>query len=123
MPDILGKAAAWLEGQRHRHLTVGVWFERDGKRIGLEATVGRTRFEGADGYGRVTRSESRDYLVRAQDLVLDGVAVLPRPGDLIIEADRRYEVMSPEGEPEWRWSDANQSTIRIHTRQTGEEEI
>lgn len=98
-----------------------MWFESDGRRIGLQATVGMTRFESTDAYGRVTRSESRDYLVRALDLLIDGVALLPRPGDLIIEGDRRYEVMSPEGEPEWRWSDVNQTTLRIHTRQIDEE--
>jgi hypothetical protein len=29
--------------------------------------------------------------------------------------------MSPAGEPEWRWSDVNQTTLRIHTRQIDEE--
>ena len=121
MSNLLGKAADWLERQRHQHLTTAVWFERDGRRIGLQATVGRTRFESADEYGRVLRTESRDFLVRAADLVVDGAAVLPRPGDLIIESDRRYEVMSPAGEPEWRWSDVNQTPLRIHTRQIDEE--
>lgn len=121
MTDLLGKAADWLERQRHQHLTAAVWFERDGKRIGLQATIGRTQFESTDEYGRVLRTESRDFLVRAADLVIDGPAVLPRSGDLIIEGGLRYEVMSPPGEPEWRWSDVNRSTLRIHTKQTDEE--
>ena len=120
MTNLLGKAAEWLDEQRHRHLSTSVWFERDGQRIGLAATVGRTRFESTDGYGRVTRSESRDFLVRAADLVLDGATVFPRPGDLIIEGGRRFEVMSPPGEPEWRWSDVNSLALRIHTKETGE---
>ena len=121
MPNILGKAADWLERQRHQHLTTAVWFEREGKRIGLAATIGRTRFESTDEYGRVLHTESRDFLVRAADLMIDGTAVLPRPGDLIIEGDLHYEVMSPAGEPEWRWSDVNRSTLRIHTKQIDEE--
>ncbi len=121
MTDLLWKPADWLERQRHTHLTTAVWFERAGKRIGLAATIGRTRFESTDDYGRVLTTESRDYLVRAADLVIDGQAVFPQPGDLIIEGDLRYEVMSPAGEPEWRWSDVNRSTLRIHTRQTDEE--
>jgi len=79
MTDLLGKAADWLERQRHRHLTTPVWFERDGRRVGLQATVGRTQFESTDQYGHVLRSESRDFLVRAADLVLDGAAVRSGP--------------------------------------------
>jgi len=121
MTNMLGNAADWLERKRHEHLTTPVEFERDGTRVELQATVGKTVFETTDEYGRVLRTESRDYLVRAEDLVLAGQPVLPLPGDAILEWGRRYEVMSPAGEPEWRWSDMNQTTLRIHTKQTGEE--
>jgi len=67
------------------------------------------------------RIESRDYLVRASDLILAGAVTLPKPGDLILESDGiatyTYEVMAPGDEPPWRYSDMNRATLRIHTKQ------
>lgn len=117
MPDLLGKAAAWLAGQRHAHLTASVVYARGTDSVTLAATVGRTEFEAEDEYGRVVRTVSRDYLVRAQDLVIGGETVLPEPGDRITDGDAVFEVMSPTGEPEWRWSDTIRKTLRIHTKE------
>ena len=117
MSNLLGAAAAWLEEQRHTHLTVPVTYQRDGATLVLAATIGRTRFTSTDEYGRVLRHEARDFLVRAADLVLGGVAVLPRAGDQLLEGGKRYEVMAPAGEPEWGYADVNRLTLRVHTRQ------
>ena len=115
--NLLGAAAAWLEAQRHEHLTTPVTYERGADQVVLAATIGRTRFTSTDEYGRVLRHEARDFLVRAVDLVLGGVAVLPRAGDQLLEGGQRYEVMAPAGEPEWGYADVNRQTLRVHTRQ------
>lgn len=121
MTNLLGKAAAWLEAQRQRHLTTGVGYERAGRQISLRATIGVTVFRTQDEYGRTLRTQSRDYLIRAADLVFDGIGVLPRRGDVIHEGGHLYEVMAPAGEPEWRWSDPGRQTLRVHTKEIGTE--
>ena len=115
--NLLGEAAAWLEGQRHAHLTTTVTYVRGADQVVLPATIDRTRFTSTDEYGRVLRHEARDFLVRAADLVLVGVTVLPRAGDQLLEGGQRYEVMAPAGEPEWGYADVNRQTLRVHTRQ------
>ena len=123
MTDMLERGLAWLEEQRHERRTAPVVYRRGATETTLQATVGRTLFSTEDAYGRLQHVESRDYLVRAEDLVLAGVKTLPESGDEIMEAEDAdghvYEVMAPGGEPAWRWSDPYRKTLRIHTKQTG----
>ena len=116
---VLSKGAEWLERQRHQHMTVAVQYQRDSESLTLQATIGKTIFEMPDDYGHLTKIESRDFLIRVCDLVMDGQVVTPKPGDRIIEGGFIYEVMSPTNQPEWRYSDINRQAIRIHTKQTG----
>jgi hypothetical protein len=126
MPDLLEQSAAWLEEMRLKFLTRPVTYVREGESITVRATVGRTVFRIARDYGIFERTESRDYLVTADELVLRGNAVLPARGDTIREADgdsvHIYEVMAPGGEPCWRWSDGYRRALRIHTKLVGMEE-
>ncbi|MGD9128784.1 MAG: hypothetical protein PVH19_15515 [Planctomycetia bacterium] len=115
--SLLTKGAEWLERQRHAYLAVDMEYQRDAVRLPLRATIGQTIFEVSDEYGRLIRIESRDFLIRACDLIIDDQVVTPQVGDLIHEGDFTYEVMSPSGEPEWRYSDINRQTLRIHTKQ------
>ena len=121
MGDILQRGSDWLENQRHTHATRTVTYKRGVDSVSLAATIGRTIFEIDNGHGVLERIESRDYLVLAIDLVLDGSPVVPQRGDRIRETQNGttyvYEVMSPGKEPEWRWSDPYRKTLRIHTKQ------
>jgi len=125
--DLLQKAMSWLEGQRHKHRTVGVTYCRGLFTVRLAATIGRTVFETQDGRGIIEKTETRDFLVRGVDLVLDGSGALPKRGDRIRETGEDklyiYEVMAPGKEPEWRWSDPYRQTLRIHTKQVDVEDI
>ena len=125
MSDLLEQGTAWLDDQRHKHMTRTVVYERGSDSVELSATIGRTEFEQADEYGTVHRIEARDYLVRAEDLVLAGQQTLPQAGDRIREIDGAqtfiYEVMAPGTEPPWRYSDANRRTLRIHTKHVATE--
>lgn len=119
MPDLLEQSAAWLDGQRHQHLSRPVIYRRGNQEVELQATVGQTVFRLNDQYGATIRHVSRDYLIRATDLVFDSTTVRPERGDLIVEGERIYEVMSPSAnEPEWRWSGGFGKTLRIHTQET-----
>ncbi|MBK9128185.1 MAG: hypothetical protein IPM13_10335 [Phycisphaerales bacterium] len=125
MPDLLERGAAWLDQQRSRHLSRTVTYLRGTDSVELPATIGQTAFEQADEYGILQRTESRDYLVSAADLVLAGERTTPRAGDRIREviggAAFLHEVMAPGGEPPWRFSDRYRLTLRIHTKFVGVE--
>lgn len=127
MPDLLAQGAAWLDEQRHQHLTTTVTYRRGEHAVQVQATIGRTVFRLNDAYGATVRHVSRDYLIRAADLVLDGQRVEPKRGDQVIEVDNAgiehtHEVMGPGasgGEPDWRYSDPQRSGLRIHTKEVG----
>lgn len=104
---------------RHKHCSSQVSYSRGEQSVTLNATIGKTIFETSDDYGQLIKIESRDFLVRTCDLVIAGQFTTPQGGDRIIEGGFIYEVMSPAGQPEWRFSDINRQTLRIHTKQTG----
>jgi len=120
MADLLKTGSAWLEAQRHEHMSSTVTYRRGGDSVELSATVGRTRYESADDHGLIVKSEARDYLLRASDLILGGSTTTPERGDRIEEtigaSVYSYEPFPLGGEPLWRYSDPLNETIRIHTR-------
>lgn len=89
------------------------------KRLGgdakaVKAVVGRTVFRSTDESGIWTRIETRDFIV--------GKALIdfePQVGDEIEFLGHTYEVLAPNGEPAWRWSDAFHTAYRIHAKHTG----
>jgi hypothetical protein len=119
--DLLERSSAWLENQRVKHMTRPVVYQRGAESVEVPATIGQTVFQIDDGTGALLRTESRDYLVTAADLVLAGSPALPQRGDRIRETQGAqvfvYEVMAPGDEPHWRWSDPYRRTVRVHTKQ------
>jgi hypothetical protein len=126
MSDLLKKASEWLENQRVKHMTCTVFYLRGAESIEVAATIGKTVFEIDDGIGARTQFEARDFLILADDLILDGRIVLPERGDRVQEVQTGktflYEVLAPGKEPCWRYSDPYRKTLRIHTKQVGTEE-
>ena len=120
MADMLEQGATWLDDQRHQHMTRAVTYVRGTSTVDVQATIGRTVFEQVDEFGVVTKTESRDYLIRTADIVLNGLATLPTRGDQIRETDGTstfvYEVLSPGDEPVFRYSDPYRKALRIHTK-------
>lgn len=107
---LLENAAAWLDDQRQKSLSVSVvYVRRDGEVFSLQATVGRTLFRAENEYGVTIRTEARDFIT-------SDLPVTPERGDKIIHNNRQYEVLAPNGEPVWRWSG---KAMRIHTKETG----
>lgn len=119
MADLLQRASDWLEDQRTRHATRLVIYQRGAAQIEVQATIGKTVFEIDGGAGILEKTESRDYLILAADLVLDDELTLPNRGDRIQETEGKvfvYEVMSPGRQPHYRYSDPYRKTLRIHTK-------
>ena len=122
---MLRTGSDWLEDQRHAHLTRTVEYHRGAESVGLKATVGKTPFEVVSEFG-VEKTESRDFLIRTQDLVLGGQPTEPQRGDRVREAIGGevvvFEVMAPGQEPVWQYSDPNRKTMRVHTKHVATEQ-
>lgn len=120
MGDLLSTAGDWLEGQRKSHLSGQVAYCRGEEEIAVAATVGRSAFTVERGHGIYERVESRDYLIAAADLIIDGQQTEPQRGDQIKETHGEqtltYEVLAPGDMPPWRYSDPYRRTLRIHTK-------
>ena len=120
MADLLQVGSDWLEDKRTEFMSRLVNYRRGNNGVDVQATVGKTVFDIQNEYGLIEKTETRDYLILADDLVLDGVAILPKRGDRVQEEAGDtiyiYEVMAPGNEPEWRYSDAYRKTLRIHTK-------
>ena len=91
-----------------------VTYRRGGMETSVKAVVGRTVFRSTNDYGVWVRTETRDFIVRADQLGLE-----PRQGDVIDFDGYEYDVLAPYGEPVWRWSDPSRPARRTHTKLTG----
>lgn len=99
-----------------------VVYMRSGVSSMLTAWVGRTLFAVNNPNAGAARVEwgERDYLILVASLVIGGVTVTPLKGDRITEtiggADVTFEIMSPSGEPAWRYSDVGRTLYRVHCK-------
>ena len=133
MADLLEQGMTFLDEKRHEHMTRTVVYERDGvggSTVEVQATLGETTFEQADDFGIVQKIESRDFIVRTVDLVLNDQPALPKSGDRIRDTDGEqvfiYEVSAPGtsgGEPPFRYSDPYRKALRIHTKHIATETL
>jgi hypothetical protein len=128
--NLLQQGSDWLQAQRAAFMSSPVTYTSMasviqipavGTEIEWSATVGRTQFEQVDtATGAVLRTESRDYIGTAADLIVDGRVVEPLVGDFIVQTvggvRATYEVMSFGAEPAFRYEDSDRLTVRVHTK-------
>lgn len=109
-----------LQARRASHMSRPVVYRRGSASVEVYATIGSTTFQITDAQGVMLESTSRDYLIPAASLIIEGNRVDPRAGDQITESvDGResvYEVMPFGPEPAWRFSDRYGKMLRIHTK-------
>lgn len=118
MTDMMQTGAAWLQAQRAAHMTRTVTYRRGELSVEVAATLGQTVFRLDRTPAASVRLVTRDYIISAGILILDGQTVLPERGDRIEESDGQVcEVLPPGGEPEWRWHDRERTVFRIHTKE------
>lgn len=122
MADVLKDASDWLGSMFIAHASRSVVYARGGDSVTLVASVGRTVHEVMNNLGIIVATESRDFIVTAADIEIDGSVVEPRSGDRITDTqgsvDYVYEVM-PFGKDSrtFRYCDADHSYLRIHTKE------
>ena len=122
MADMMKSAAAWVESKRLAALSSSVTYSRGTNSITLDATRARSVFEQVESDGTITRLETADWIVGTTDMTLG----VPAVDDTIVQTEGTtaytFTVMSPGGEPPWRWSDVlGRTSLRIHTKLTKQE--
>ena len=119
MTDLLKQGSDWLESTRDSYLASQILYRRGVTTATVNATFGKTDYEVEDDYGLSVGTSIVDFLILAASL---SVFVEPKSGDQIVYDGRVYEVMSLLGQGNWRWSDSYRTTMRIHTKDIGNEE-
>jgi hypothetical protein len=124
--NLLEHGASWLADQRRAFMSQTVTYQRGSDSVDVPASIGQTVFRLTDDYGASTRTVSTDFLISADDLMLNGSPIEPQRGDRIRATlsgiTYVQEVMAPSSsEPLWRYSDASRATYRIHTKQIDQE--
>ena len=92
-----------------------ITYARGADSVELTAVVGNAGHDQLEDAGMPVTAQSRDYIVKASDLVLDGTAVTPIAGDEITDGTSTFVVRSIGADAAWRYSDAARTTLRIHT--------
>lgn len=87
-----------------------------------KAWVGRTKFRVSDTQGSRLIYSDRDFLIKCDDLRVNALLIEPQLGDWIeqvftnVEGNQIFELMNPDNEPAWRYSDPQRTIYRIHTK-------
>ena len=79
----------------------------------VKATIGKTIFKVDGGFG-ITYIQSTDFLVAVETL-----SEQPKKGDKVFVGETEYEVLAPQGEAVWRFSDISKTIYRIHSKRIG----
>lgn len=108
-------ATAWHANQLAKAAGQCVTYVAGRHRIKIEDAIpGRTDQEGSGSEGRVITMWQYDWLIRRELLVVNGVALTPRPGHQIWKGKDVFEVQDlGDGQC---YSDVTDDLMRIHTR-------
>jgi hypothetical protein len=121
MSDMIGLGLAYLTDQLATHASIRATYWRGSDSASIRATLDSQLLKLDDGLGGFRLEwTDLDILVPAVDLVLAGLAVTPRRGDRLelslASGLETFEVRPFGHDPAWRWSDPNQSQMRIHLK-------
>lgn len=127
MSDMIDAASAKLDDWIADELARTVVYKRGANSVSVSAAPGSTDFPVDSETAVLETYESRDWMIKAADLILDGSTVLPEPGDQVRDTQGAtvyvYEVMAPAGEQHYRFADdPYRRMLRIHTKLAGTED-
>ena len=125
MTDLLSDANTFLEQQLWQYAARTVSYKRGSSTINVTAVVGATRGRSEDELGMQWDVITRDYLIRASDLMVNNQEIEPDRGDEIREQANGktyvYRVGRDGRAPLWEWADTEHRVRRIHTQFVGTE--
>jgi len=121
MPDMLQRGLARLTQILKDRVSQPVTYIRGPLAITVSATFGQKLLKLDNGAGtNYLEWTDMDFLIPTEDLVIQGESIIPERGDLIeipfTTKTERFEVAPYGNDSCWRYSDPNQTIVRIHTK-------
>lgn len=122
MGDMLRDGLAWLTERLKDNVSQTITYARGYDSVDVQATFGNKLLKIDDGFGGIRMQwTDMDFIIPAADLYFSyGDRIVPHRGDLIYmminDQVQTFEVFPFGNEPPWRFSDPNQSAIRVHTK-------
>lgn len=118
--NLAKRGAEWLHKKQRDHQSQSVVYCRGEDRCQCEALIGKTEFETIDSDNIATTTESRDFLIMADELKLSTGAATPQRGDHVHERHGKstvvYEVNAFDGKRCFV-RDEFRNRFRIHTKE------
>lgn len=122
MTTLLQRAATWL-GERLQTAAGRTVTYRRGQRVSSDIVgwVSSHDYEEAGDDGLVATVTMDDWSFIAAELLVNGEAITPRPGDQIIEGSVIYEVLPLRNRPCWERADGASGGLLtlIHAKRVG----
>lgn len=118
-------AMRWLAQKKAETDGRAVTYTRGTSSVTLTVVVGRVPFVVRDRQGLVTTvARQRDYILPDPAALDFGAGkVNPEAGDRVTDPDPddggTFELVAPEGEHCWRWTDGYGTALRLHTLKVG----
>ena len=114
---MLEQAMKALRLVQNEVLSKEVTYRHGTETVVVRAVPGQTLFRAENEYGQWVRTQRRDFIIRA-----DQLDAPPERGDVIVFDGGEFEVLAPNDEPVWRWSDPYHTAYRVHTKHIGGDE-
>lgn len=122
MPNLRERGVTWLESRLKTSAGRTITYHRGVDSVSITAMGSAMTYmiPNEDGIG--TQHHSYDWTIAADDLVLDGEAITPRPGDQIAETlgdvTHWWEVLDlADSKPCVEWLDAIGELLTVHTKE------
>jgi len=94
MSDLLQSGSEWLASKLKATASQLVTYQRGRDTVSVSATLGTSEEEVFDSSGTSMHTRRSDFIITAEDLVIDSETITPLSGDRIIVGTRTYEVMA-----------------------------
>lgn len=105
-----------LEEQRLAHMADSATYSRKNASADVLVTSGTSAFRTEDDNGFSIVLHTHDFIFAASEIASIGE---PKRGDRITYNGFVHEVLNPNNEPCWAWSDEAKTVYRVHTKQIG----
>lgn len=121
MPTFLQRGAAWLGDQLKQSAGRTVTYRRGSTvSAAIVGTVSLHDYRTIGDEGIEISVVADDWVFTAADLLIRGVQIYPRDGDLIIETLdgflNKYQVLPVAGRPSSEWLDSSGILLLVHTK-------
>lgn len=114
--DKMQKAMQWLADKQSEHISTPIVYTQGADNyVDIPAVLQQYSTNVEDDVGNAYIQDVHDFVIKTEDL-----PITPKQGDRIVCKGSLYEVSREGFEAAWRWSNAHQYQMRIHTQLLGE---